>query len=330
MASLSVSRNRELDVIVLGRAGVDLYASEPNTDMGDLRAYRQHVGGSAGNIAVGLARLGLKTGFIGCVSHDALGDFVTKYLTRQGVDLTGVTKDSSGSRTSVAFTEIKPADCRVIIYRNNASDLRLDPENIDEGYIASSKLLVVTGTALSASPSREAVLLALDYAVRNGVRIVFDADYRAYSWRNELEAAIYMRLAAERAQVVIGNREEFDVMSRTGSAHSDDEALARDMLSRGETEIVVMKFGELGTRTFCRDGRQFAEGTFAVKVRKPFGAGDAFAASFLAFLLEGRELEDCVRSGSAAAAMNVAADTCTDAMPNREQLSDFLAQADGN
>ena len=125
MAQISFPQDRDLDVIVLGRAGVDLYAREANTDIADISGFDKFVGGSAANIAVAINRLGSKVGFIGCVANDAFGSYVQGYMEKQGINLDGMMVDSSGSRTSVAFTELKASACDVIIYRNNASDLTL-------------------------------------------------------------------------------------------------------------------------------------------------------------------------------------------------------------
>ncbi|GAL15780.1 5-keto-2-deoxygluconokinase [Vibrio astriarenae] len=107
---------------------------------------------------------------------------------------------------------MKPKDCTVIIYRNNASDLTIKPEEIDPDYIAKSKVLVVTGTALSESPSREATLIAMQHARRSNTLVVLDVDYRPYSWRTDTDASIYYGIAAGLSDIVIGNREEFDMM----------------------------------------------------------------------------------------------------------------------
>ncbi len=87
MTNIALETNRPLDAIVLGRAGVDLYAREAKTDMADISGFNKFVGGSAANIAVGIAKLGGKVGFIGCVADDAFGGYVKGYMTEQGINL---------------------------------------------------------------------------------------------------------------------------------------------------------------------------------------------------------------------------------------------------
>lgn len=324
MTNIALQQDRPLDAIVLGRAGVDLYARESQTDMADISGFNKFVGGSAANIAVAINKLGGKVGFIGCVAEDAFGDYVTGYLAGLGINLDGMKTDNSGSRTSVAFTEMKPSDCTVLIYRNNASDLTITPEAIDPDYIASAKVLVVTGTALSASPSREATLLAMQYARRSNTLVVLDVDYRPYSWRTDVDASIYYGIAASLSDIVIGNREEFDMMETVVAPGNKDDDLTAERFLKDNTRVVVIKAGEHGSKVYCRDGQRFEQGIFRVKANKPFGSGDSFAGGLIWTLTSGGSLEEGVRNGTAAAAINVSGNSCTEAMPTKEQLFDFI------
>ena len=333
MNSLHFPQDRPLDVICLGRAGVDLYAREENVDMGNVSGFDKYVGGSPANIAVALARLGAKAGLISCVSDDSLGRFVCSYLEKEGVDLKGMKVDITGSRTSLAITEMKATDCEVVIYRNNAADLTLSIDQIDKDYIEAAKILLISGTALSSSPSREAALSAIHYARAVGTLVVLDVDYRAYSWRSAEDSSLYYQLAAGLSDVVIGNREEFDVMELVGKeqlTNDSVDALDRDdktaeRFLNNSTQVVIIKAGELGSKVYTRDGHQFQQGIFAVDVQKPFGAGDSFAGALMYSLLQDYTLEESVKMGSAAAAINVSRKSCTEAMPTLVELVDFLS-----
>ena len=326
MMDFNFPKDRPIDVICLGRAGVDLYAKEENTDFLDVSGFDKHVGGSPANIAVALARLGAKPGVISAVSDDGLGKYVCAYLNQEGVDTSGIRIDSSGTRTSLAITEMKARDCEVVIYRHNAADLSLSTEQISQSYIASAKILLVTGTALSSSPSREATLAAIQYARAAGTKVILDVDYRAYSWASPEDSATYYQLVAAMSDMVIGNREEFDVMEHlVDQGNKDDDKTAKRYLT-GATQVVIIKAGEFGSKVYTRDGEYFAQGIFPVEVKKPFGAGDSFAGALMYALLQGESLATGVKLGSAAAAINVSRKTCTDAMPTKQELMDFIAQ----
>jgi 5-dehydro-2-deoxygluconokinase len=326
MIDLNIPVDRPIDAICLGRAGVDLYAREEHTDFMDVSGFEKYVGGSPANIAVALAKLGAKPGLISCVSDDGLGQYVCSYLESMGVDLQGMVVDKTGSRTSLAITEMKPSNCEVVIYRNNAADLSLEAKQVDPAYIASAKILIVTGTALSISPSREATLLAIDYARRAGTFVVLDIDYRAYSWSSPEDSALYYQMAAALSDIVIGNREEFDVMEYlVDKGNKDDDKTASRYLTQA-TKVVVIKAGELGSKIYTRDGNYFEQGIFPVTVKKPFGAGDSFAGSLVYALLQGYGLPTGVKMGSAAAAINVSRKSCTEAMPTLKELQAFIAK----
>ena len=329
MSGLVIQHQRPIDAICLGRAGVDLYAREADTDMLEVSGFDKYVGGSPANIAVALAKLGAKAGIISCVSDDGLGRYVSHYLDQQGVDLRGMQVLGGGTRTSLAVTEMKASDCEVVIYRNNAADLSLDITHIDKDYIADAKALLVTGTALSRSPSREATLQAISYAREAGTIVVLDVDYRAYSWSSAEESALYYQMAAAQADILIGNREEFDVLETLLDPGNADDDRSADRFLSGATQVVVIKAGELGSKVYTRWGKQFAQGIFPVKVKKPFGSGDSFAGALLYALLNGLGLEQGVKMGSAAAAINVSGDSCTEAMPTLAELEAFIADREG-
>lgn len=326
MTGIEVKKQRPIDAICLGRAGVDLYAREANTDMWNVSGFDKYVGGSPANIAVALSKLGAKAGIISCVSDDGLGSYVKSYLTQQGVDIKGIKVLGNGTRTSLAVTEMKASNCEVVIYRNNAADLSLDISHIDKDYIASAKALVVTGTALSSSPSREATLQAISFAREVGTLVVLDVDYRAYSWNSAEESALYYQMAAAQSDVLIGNREEFDVLETLIDPGNQDDDLSAKRFLTNDTQIVVIKAGEFGSKVYTRWGEQFSQGIFPVTVKKPFGSGDSFAGALLYALLNDLGLPLGVKMGSAAAAINVSGDSCTEAMPTLAELEAFIAE----
>ncbi|MGB0865661.1 MAG: 5-dehydro-2-deoxygluconokinase [Granulosicoccaceae bacterium] len=317
---------RPVDALCLGRAGVDLYAREHNTPMGEVSGFEKYVGGSPANIAVAMSRLGAKVGMIGMVSADSLGEYVRDYLRSEGVSVEGLGTVADGSRTSLAVTEMRPDNCEVVIYRNRAADLALAPEHIDPQMIASARLLVISGTALCESPSREAVFAALLAAEQAGTSVMLDLDYRAYNWRSLADASACYRLAARFATLVVGNREEFEVLG--APVQDGDAAIAASLLDApGATRVVFVKAGAEGSKVYTdKQPAPIEQAVFTVQATKPFGAGDAYAGTICAGLLAGLPLAECVRRGSAAAAIVVAGNSCSDASPTETELSTFMTQ----
>lgn len=307
--------------VVLGRVGMDLYADPPGTEIGAAARFLSAIGGSAGNIAVALARQGAGAGLLTRVSDDAVGRYCRAELARYGVDTAHVRTATGSARTSLAVTETRAVDCQTVLYRNDAADFALHPDDAGAVDFAPVAALVVTGTALAAEPSRSAALLALRRAREAGALCVIDLDWRAYSWPSAEEAATVCLAAAQACDVIVGNDEEFDLLGR-----DEGRALAQS-LAQEAPRLVVYKRGAAGSITFTPD-YSFATGIYPVRALKPTGAGDGFMGGLLAGLAQGHTLERSVLRGSATAAIIVAGVGCAPASPVRAALDDFMALND--
>jgi 5-dehydro-2-deoxygluconokinase len=326
MNALEFNQEKRLDFISIGRVCIDLNANEINRPMEQTMTFTKYVGGSPANICIGMARLGMKTGFIGKVANDQMGRFIVDYLQKNQIDATRVVTDHTGAVTGLAFTEIKsPTDCSILMYRDNAADLLLSPDEVSEDFVAEAKVVLISGTALAQSPSREAVFLTLEYARKHGAILVFDLDYRPYTWKSREETATYYNLAAEKCDVILGTREEFDMMERFEGTASNDETTASKWFGY-KAKIVVIKHGKDGSIAYTTDGLSHKGSIFPAKVIKTFGAGDSYAAGFLYGLMQGWEISDCMAFGGAAASIVISSHSCSDAMPTMDQVSSYMLQ----
>jgi len=326
--NLKFKEGRSFDVIGLGRLCIDLNADQINRPMEETSSFTKYVGGSPTNIAIGTARLDLNTGFIGKVSDDQMGRFIINYFNDNGVDTSGISIDKTGAVTGLAFTEIKsPEDCSILMYRDNVADLKLETGDVSEDYIKQTKTLLVSGTALAKSPSREAVFIALEYARKHDVVVVFDLDYRPYTWQSPEEAATYYNLAAEKCDVIIGTRDEFNMMEQFEQAQNSDQQTAQKWFNYN-AEIVVIKHGGEGSITYTKDGSSSTGGTFKTKVLKTFGAGDAYASSFIYGLMNQWDIPKAMKYASASAAIVISKHSCSDAMPTTEEISHFMEKSE--
>lgn len=327
MNPIRFPEGRSLDFIGLGRLCIDLNANEIHRPMEETRTFTKYVGGSPANITIALAKLGARTGFIGKVSNDQFGRFILQYLQDHGINTDNVVTDRTGAVTGLAFTEIKsPTDCSILMYRDNVADLKLAPGDVREDYVKNGKALLISGTALAKSPSREAVFLALEYALKHQVVTFFDIDYRPYNWTSQEETGIYCRLVAEKCDVILGGREEFDLLEQVvGAAGRGDQATADSWFAHRAKMVVVKRGGE-GSLAFTRDGQTYRGGTFPAQVVKTFGAGDSFAGAFIYGLMQGWSVDRCQQYGSAAASIVVSSHSCSDAMPTVEQIEQVIAK----
>ncbi|MFZ1681250.1 MAG: PfkB family carbohydrate kinase [Rhizobiaceae bacterium] len=305
---------------MVGRAGMDLAPDPAGTGIDRAVTFLATLGGSAANIAVGIARLGGEVDLFSSVSADPVGDFCLNQLADHGVGTSLVFRSSGEARTSLALTEARMAYHRTVIYRNNAADFQITAAQADAIDLAGITTVVVTGTALAIDPSRSAVQALLARAGEAGVQAVLDIDYRPYSWTSPQDAAETLKRAAGHCAIVTGNEQEFDTLA--GRHGGGLELAAR--LAGADGRICIYKRGEQGATTF-HAGHRIDTGTWPAAPLKPTGAGDGFLAAFLTACNGGVALRDAILRGSAAAAMVVSRPGCAPAMPTARELDDFIA-----
>ncbi len=324
MAYIEFDRSRPFDLVLLGRVAVDFNPVDYFQPLENCVTFKKYVGGSPANIAVGAARHGMKIGFFACVSDDQLGDFVTHFFEREGIDVSRIRRCTNGEKIGLTFTEILSRDeSSILMYRNRIADLQLHPDDIDVDYIKNTKALLISGTSLAESPSREAALKAVMLARRFGTKVIFDIDYRPYNWANMDEVSIYYSMVARDADIIMGSREEFDLMEKLIEPGRDDQTSAKAWQAH-HARIVIIKHGKQGSTAYTCDGRHYTVRPFPVEALKSFGGGDGYGAGFLYGLYSGWDMYDCLEFGCAQASMMVAAHSCSQEMPRTDEVHAFI------
>lgn len=332
MKYIEFDQTRPFDLILLGRVAIDFnpaYNDQVKEEFKPLKkvhTFEKFVGGSPANIAVGVNKHGMKTGFIGKVSDDQFGDFVTDYFDTAGIDTSQITRCKNGEKLGLTFTEmLSPSESSILMYRNCIADLQLSVEDIDEDYISNTKALLISGTSLAESPSREAAIKAAMLAKKNGTKLIFDIDYRAYNWKNADEISVYYSIIAKEADIIMGSREEFDLTEKLIRPGMTDEESAA-YWQNCHAKIVVIKHGMKGSTAYTCDGQKYSIKPFPVTARKGFGGGDGYAAGFLYGLFRGWEMIDCLEFGTAEASMMVRSNNCSDDLPTEDEVRAFIAE----
>lgn len=332
MRYIEFDKSRTLDIIIMGRITIDFnpawneQVKEEFGPLKDVHTFEKFIGGSPGNIAVGVTHHGMKAGFIGKVSDDQFGDYVIDYFNNEGIDTSHITKCKNGEKLGLSFTEmLSSSESSILMYRNDVADLKLDVEDVDAEYIRSGKALLVSGTALAESPSREAVLKAVMLAKMNETKIIFDIDYRPHNWKNQDEISIYYSMVAKEADIIMGSREEFDLTERLIRPGMTDEESAVYWQNHN-ARIIVIKHGMKGSTAYTCDDKSFSIKPFPVNARKGFGGGDGYGSGFLYGLYQGWDIQDCLEFGSAEASMMVSSNNCSDSLPNPEQVKAFIKE----
>jgi 5-dehydro-2-deoxygluconokinase len=334
--NMTDGRSRALDLVCIGRTCVDLYAEQEGAKLEDVQSFRKYVGGSAANIALNTARLGVKTAMLTRVGEEQMGRFVRRTMKDTGVDVSHVTFDPDHLTPYVLLAIRDVEDFPRIFAYGDAADMALDEGDVDPEFIASSLALLVTGTPLSQPGSRSASFKAVRAAREAGTRVLFDLDYRPVFWgvaSHEQGGEMFVE-SAEVTEVygavlpdcdlVVGTEEEIRIAG--GSSDTRESLLGIREIS-GAT--IVLKVGAMGAIVFpgeipedLQDGVSVPG--FPVEVFNSVGAGDAFMSGFLSRWLREEPLEECLRIGNACGAIVVSRHGCSPAMPTPEELEYFL------
>ena len=305
------------DVLVVGRLLADIYPNQLRTPLSEIESFTRFVGGFAGNVATGLARLGVRTAMLSRVGDDGHGEYCRAFLEREGVDISWVGVDPT-YRTALAFCEAWPPDHFPITYYRTPTcpdwEITFDDFPMDEATRIPWALL--TGTGLARSPSRD-VHFALAEE-RSEMQTVLDLDWRPMLWDGTPAYRAYVRGLIPFVDVVVGNESEFGAFG-----DGDPVEIARSVLARGP-RIVILKRGGAGVLAL-HDGVEEDIPGLPVEVVNGLGAGDAFGASLIDGLLHDLPVGEACRRGNAAGAIVATRLSCSAAMPTRAEVDELLA-----
>jgi len=312
----------ELEVLTVGRVGVDLYPQQSGVPLSQVSTFARFLGGTATNVAVGAARLGRRAGLLTKVGGDEFGIYVRGALADFGVDTTHVGV-SDGLLTPVVFCALNPPDDPPIYFYRQpiAPDLTLTQDDIPWNVIENVPLLWVTGTGVSVEPARTTQHEMLRRRGRPSAstpgparHTVLDLDWRPMFWTSpEVATPQYARML-ENATVAVGNRAEVEVAVGT----SDPREAARRLLDAG-LEIAFVKQGADGVLVATADGMETVK-PHPVEVVCGLGAGDAFGAALVHGLLAGWDPVTCARYANASGALVASRLGCADEMPTIAEL----------
>jgi len=323
----------DLDLICMGRIGIDLYSGEPGRELEYVATFHRYPGGTPGNVAIGAARLGLDVALFSRVGHDPLGTYLESTLRQEGVGTLLLRKDRH-HLTGLVIIEVKPPESRTcLFYRENCADSQMRREDIDEDALARSKALLVTGTALSQEPICATTHHAVSVARNKKTKVVLDIDYRPVLWDltgkadgsnryvDSPRVTSELSKIIDKADLIVGTEDEIRI---AGGTRDVDKSLSG---IREKTDaVVVVKHGDAGCTVYQRGHAPIASLPFRTEVVDQLGAGDAFLAGFLFRWLRDGPYEECAMYGNANAALKVTRHGCALAMPTHEELLEFLTR----
>jgi 5-dehydro-2-deoxygluconokinase len=327
----------QLDVIAIGRSSVDLYGQQVGGRLEDMSTFSKAVGGCPTNIAVGAARLGLKSGLLTRVGDEHMGRFIREQCAREGVDTRGIHTDPARLTALVLLGVRDEKSFPLIFYRDNCADSALDESDVEEDYIASAKAIVVTGTHFARPNTEAAQRRAIAIAKRHKRKVVFDIDFRPNLWglaghgageerylKSE-KVSDHLRGLLASCDLIVGTEEE--VMIAGGG---DDPLAALRNIRAHSQATIVMKRGPMGCVVYPGEiPERIEDGVkgpgFPVEVYNVLGAGDAFMAGFLRGWLRDEPLERCCAFANAGGAFAVSRLLCSSDYATWIEMENFLA-----
>ena len=327
---------KKLDLITIGRSGVDLYGAQVGGRLEDMGSFQKYIGGSPTNIAAGSARLGLKSALITRVGDEHMGRFICETLKDEGVDTNGIVVDPK-RLTALVVLGIRDQDqFPLIFYRTDCADMALCEQDIDPDFVASARCVTATGTHLSNPKTEAAVLKTLKIAKETGAQTALDIDYRPNLWGLAGHGDGENRfIASERVtqklqqnlhlfDLIVGTEEEFHI----AGGSTDTVAALRAVRAVSDATLVCKRGAEgavalTGEIPDCLNDGQSGPG-FPIEVFNVLGAGDGFMSGLLKGWLDGEDWPTTLKYANACGAFAVSRHGCMPAYPSWEELQFFL------
>ena len=311
--------NGTLDVITIGEA-MAMFVARETGDLAAVETFIKRAAGAELNVAIGLARLGLKVGWVSRIGQDAFGRFICQVLDKENIDHRQVTVDPRYPTGFQLKSKVDDgSDPLVEYFRKGSAASHLSPEDFDHDYFGSARHLHLSGVAAAISDSSlELTRHAAKEMRARGKTISFDPNLRPVLWRSEEEMRMHLNLLAEYADWVLPGEKEGYIL--TGYRQPQD--IADFYLDKG-VKAVVIKTGGEGAWYKTAGGEQGQVAAIKVdQVVDTVGAGDGFAVGVISALLEGKPLIEAIRRGNKIGSLAIQVSGDSEGLPTRQQLGD--------
>lgn len=327
----------QFDLFSIGRVSMDLFAQQIGAEFEDVKGFDTSVGGSPVNIAIGVSRLGLRSGVLTAVGEDLVGDFVLRYLAQEDVN-TDFIRRKPNTRTGLAIVAVQPPDrFPLVFYRENPADIQLTVQDAQNLPFEQIRAFMISGTALSRGSCRDAVLYVAERCRSNRITTFMDLDLRPDQWQEPWDFGLNIRTILHSIDVIIGTEEEFfallapdpvNIMEGKSLNSAQREtllSLMTDLLESGHSQqALVLKRGERGVSVFRSNADPVHKAGFKVEVINTVGAGDAFASGLIYGFLQGWDWGRCCELGNACGAVTVSRHGCSAVFPYLQEAIDFI------
>ena len=317
------------EAVCLGELLVDMVSDRADASLQEAPRFIKAPGGAPANVAVGLARLGVASAFVGQVGNDPFGSWLRDTIAREHVDVTQLLS-SDVARTTIAFVATRRDGRKdICFYRNPGADELLRPDDLSADLFEGVRVFHCGSVALSKSPCREAQLEAARRAVEQGILVSFDPNWRPSLWDDTKLAHDLIWQMIPLSDVVKVADEEWEFI--TGTA---DLAAGAAKIRAAGPRLVIVTLGAVGAYFNCAGASGEVPG-FSVDAVDTLGAGDAFVAGLLSQILRRDSLDtvlnetalrEIVRFANACGALATQQAGAIPALPTPEQVNDLLQE----
>lgn len=310
-------------IISLGEALIDFIPLDEQS-----ATYQKSPGGAPANVAVGLARLGARSTFLGKVGKDLLGEYLKETLTVYGVRPNQLLM-TSDVRTGVVFvTNGKEGERSFDFYIDPSADRFLEVDDIDEGDLITHKILHFGSISLISSPAKEATQHAVKVAKENGLIISYDPNIRLGLWDSEKHALETIKDILNEVDVLKISDDELQFIT----GEKEIEAGVSNLSNAYNIPLMIITMGSEGSYVYVGGARQYVP-AMKVQAVDTTGAGDAFVSGILYSIndykgnIESISLEEAARMARFAAVSGALAASTKGAMtalPSLEEVKSHL------
>jgi 2-dehydro-3-deoxygluconokinase len=308
-----------LDVVTFGEA-MAMFVADTIGELQDVDQFKRCLAGAEINVAIGLARLGLRSGWVSQVGDDAFGKYIVKRLLEEKINTDGVGTDELNPTGFQLKSRVSAGDPQVQYFRKRSAASQMGPALLDRDYFLSARHMHMTGIPLAISPSiRGFAEEALRLMKQAGRTVSFDPNLRPSLWSSEKEMISVTNEAAFKADWVMPGIEEAEKL--TGMRNV--QAIAEFYLRQG-VKLVVVKLGPQGAYYCSRSIEGTVTGFRVNRVVDSVGAGDGFAVGLISGLLHGMSIEQSVMCGNAIGALAVQTFGDHDGYPTEAELAAFI------
>ncbi|MGC9779240.1 MAG: carbohydrate kinase [Candidatus Heimdallarchaeota archaeon] len=310
------------EVLSIGEILIDFISDEIGT-LDKVNSFQKCPGGAPANFIVGLARLGINTGFIGKVANDFFGDYLLNILKEEGVNVEFMVKAKSNERTTLAFVSLdQDSERDFLFYRKDAADMKLEPEEVNLEAVKKAQFLNFGTVSLTDEPCRSATFKAIEECRKTKGKVCLDPNIRLDLWVDKNELRNMLDQALLSTDIFYPSTEELQFI--LDDEEIDEQKAVDEVFEKYPINIIALKKGNEGCLVKQRDGFFSAIPSFEVPVIDTTGAGDGFNAGFVFGLLDGKSLEEAGILGCAVGALAIQKKGAMTSLPTREELNQFL------